>query len=267
LAAPLGGAAAGGGEGAPAKAEVRAWAETARLDTAGALRTFRELAETGGGGGAAARYGEAVVLLNLQPKTERNVARAEALLEEVRGAAGDEDLVRWAEYQLARAAQWHRVRPDPRAAERRYRDLVSAAPAHPAAQLAAVKLALLIAYDPRSPAPAADRLREAEALGRSLTLPDARRDFHLSLARAAQYFELPAPVALEHLLAAEATGAISTFQRGGVLVAIGQLAAASDRPAEAARAFRQFLREFPRDTRTRAVRDRLAALGIAEGAP
>lgn len=226
------------------------WQYLGRSQNAAALGAFRAAPVS-----RDSRLGEAVALLNLQPKTEANLDRAAALLEDL-GREGDSDDPGIAAlYYRARLAQIHRARPNLEEATRLYRELVARHPMHPLGQLAAVKLAMLSVWRPNVDPKVA--LAEAEGLGTRLSDPVALRDFHLALANAYALGEVSEAKSLDHLLAAHRTGEVSGKVAADVLVRIGELCRLSGKKAQAAEFYSAFLRQFPRDARAFTVRLRL----------
>jgi hypothetical protein len=69
------------------------------------------------------------------------------------------------------------------------------------------------------------------------------------------------------LLAAERAGGMDAATRADVLTQIAELSRLGGDPAQAARYYRTFLAEYPRDTRQFPLRQRLAALELAKPAP
>jgi hypothetical protein len=141
-----------------------------------------------------------------------------------------------------------------------FKALLSEHPQHPLAQLAAVKVILrrLYADGPETPE---ERLEAAEQVGRGVTLPALRCDFHLAMGDAYIFYGDRQQPALRHLRAAEALGIPSAVARANVLVQIGELARLTGDGVVAAWSYRKFLAEFPRDLRQQIVRDRLAEIG------
>jgi len=140
--------------------------------------------------------------------------------------------------------------------------LLNEHPQHPLAQLAAVKVILQRLYADGSETPEA-RLQAAEQLGRGVTLPALRCDFHQAMGEAYIFYGDRREPALRHLRAAEALGIPSAAARANVLVQIGELARLTGDGAVAGWSYRKFLADFPRDLRQQIVRDRLAEIGGA----
>jgi tetratricopeptide (TPR) repeat protein len=225
---------------AGALADDAAWRDAARLLVDDAHRQFVARGD---------RLGEAIALLNVQPKTSGNIERAAELLDRLRGA---DEIGIAATYYLARLEQIHRFRPNPQRALALYAELFRQHPHHPLAQSGVVKAALMRLYGGDAD------FAEIEASGRQLTIPEAVRDFHLALADAAGRLNLPAEKQLEHLLVVERVGVAKRKTAADLYVRIAELARESGRAELARQFYGKFLAEFPNDQRVRLVKERLA---------
>lgn len=208
-----------------------------------------------------ARFGQASTLINLQPKTDANLTRADSLLAAVASENPADSLGLSARYLRARIAHIHRLSPDPAAALALYRELADSRADHPLAQRALVQIALLELFEPDV---SADELRSRHAAladrDAALTEPSARRDFNLVLGDAALRLGLPDHVALDHLLRADQAGVARDHTRRDNWLRIAELARRSDRPAIAIAHYERFLAATLRDARRLDVEQRLAAL-------
>ncbi|AHF89654.1 hypothetical protein OPIT5_04805 [Opitutaceae bacterium TAV5] len=204
--------------------------------------------------------GRAVALLNTQPRTRDNVARADQLLEGL--AAAPDATAPFARYLRARIAEVHLFEPDLKLAAARYQALVDDAPSHPAAQAAVPRLVALRIYrlgdDP------ARVLAGLEAREPALTDPAALRDYHLVMARSYLFFRISPDLALAHLLRADEAGMIVPANSASVLASIAELAREQGRTDTARAACERFLEKHRRDQRVYMIRRQLAEL---DGAP
>lgn len=206
----------------------------------------------------AREFGEAVTLLNLQPRTTSRIERAAALLDGL--AAGGEDAYTVpALYLRARVDQVHLQNPDVPSALRRYDALFAARPEHPLAQLGAGKAAMVRLYTAKDD-PLGEPLTAAEALAPRMTDPVARATLHLMLGNVCIRLGNQPERALGHFEAAAAAGIRSARTRATTLVRIGVLSEEFNRPERAIHAYERFLEEFERDDRAHTLRLRLAAL-------
>lgn len=207
------------------------------------------------------RFGEAVTLINLQPKTESNLDRAAAIFTEIAAASPTDELGVNARYFLARIEQIHRVKPDTSAALALYRELAALDSDHPLAQRAVVQLALLELFEPgQTASEVRARFERLAARGVTLTDPSAIRDFNLVLGDAALRFDLGDTLALDHLLAADRAGIARAITQRDTWLRIAELARRTRRDDVAATYYQRFLENFPRDTRQLMLKERLAEL-------
>lgn len=239
-----------------------AWVEGAQLSFDRSAQAFAQL-----GPRRDARLGRAVMLLNAQPKTEANIAEARRLFTALRNENATDEPGIAALFYLARLAQFHERAPDLAAARGHYEELVRRHDAHFLGQLARFKLVVLTLYDAADPAAPPARLAAAEGWGAGIREPSIARDFHVHIADAYLRFAGPLERALEHLLAADATGAsVRDLARALLYVQIAECARELGRVEIARRFYGRFLEEFPRDARGTTIRARLAQLGPGNGA-
>lgn len=208
-----------------------------------------------------ARFGEAVTLLSLQPKTDTNLDRAASLFAALIAAKADDDLGISARYYLARIPQVHRATPDNAAALVLFRELDALNSPHPLAQRAVVQIALIELFEPRLPASEIrSRYDRLAARSATLTEPSALRDFHMVMGDAALRFSLGETLALDHLLAADRAGIARAITQRDTWLRIAELARRTGRTDVSKTYYSKFLDTFPRDSRRLTVKERLAAL-------
>ncbi len=212
------------------------------------------------------RFGEAVTLINLQPKTDANLDRAASLLNEIIATDSTDLPGIGARYYLARIAQIHRASPDPSTAVRLYRELAGLSSPHPLAQRAVVQLALLeIFASGIDSAEVRTRFDHLSELGAGLSDPSVVRDFHLVMGDAALRFKLGDATALDHLLAAERAGIVRATTQRDTWVRIAELGRRTGRNDVAIAYYRRFLENFLRDSRRRMISERLASILAEDG--
>ena len=246
---------------APAAELAAQWQKVGAYDSDGPHRVFVRTE------GREARLGEAVTLLNLQPKTARNIDRAALLLDDVADADPGDELGISARYLRARIEEVHRPEAQPAEAARRYLELIRTGGTHPLAQQAAVRLSLLKLYPLAEAATPSERVAAAEALGVGLTDPTAIRDHALLVGQACLYYQRPLGQAQRHLERALAAGVLNPSIRADLLVTLGEVARELGDASRAERAYRAYLKENPRGDRTSAVKRRLAELPASPAAP
>lgn len=232
------------------------WTLIRALRFADAYQTFKE----GESSDLREVFGEAIALLNAPPKTRPRLAEAQRLLEMV-AKSPDPELQVLARYYLARIAQVHAYEPDWPTARRLFASLLADFPQHSLAQLGAAKLALLDMYDAEPTEPVAERFARLAELGKGLTDPAAKRDFHYVMGCAAIYHKLPDELALAHLIASRDAVLTNDVNRANVFIRIGETAHAMGLTDLARDHFTRFLAVAPLDVRARHVRDRLTELG------
>ena len=228
------------------------WRRTVQLQFADALREFRGDVKTRG---AQAALGEAISLLNRQPRTQRNLEVAREILGELKKSE-DADLAVAATYHLARyfhVVPYHR---DPVTAEIHYRDLLDRHPHHFYGQLATSKLALLRLYETPVGEDRGKILEELELLAWPLRIPAAKRSYHKVMANGYLRFEVSREKALSHLLAAFDAGIVEDSSEAQSIVQIIELAVLLGKEVTARDFTGRFLAMYPRDQRARYLANR-----------
>lgn len=214
--------------------------------------------------GREARFGEAVTLLQVQPKTASNINRSASLLEQVRADNPGDELGIAALYHLGRLEQVHRMPVNPAAAIAHFNTLIQDHPGHPFTEQAITKLAIIELYAPDNAARRPAVFERFTALADTLVTSDARRDLNLTLGNAALRFGLGDERALERYLIAEQAGIHLTTVRSSTLVTIGELARKLGRHDIAREHYQLFLKDFQRDDRRLMVKEALATLPSKE---
>lgn len=236
-----------------AKDTIEAWKELESLREREALAGFEQA-----GDDPLAKLGTAVALINLQPKTEANLDRAQAILEQLEDRPDLPGVL--AGYFLARLPQVHRRQKQPDEAVRRYQKLLAEHPEHPFGQLALVQIALIKIRSAKEDADRASLLQELSASGRELTFPPAVRDFHLALADAYADWRISEKESLGHLLTAYESGAVTGNVLATLLVRIGEISRKQGDFAQARIFYQKFLDNFSQEIRAYAVRQRMEEL-------
>jgi len=239
---------------------LSAWQAGSRLLVNDANRAFAAAGDSPAGATRESRFGEAVTLLNVQPKTGSNIERAHGLLRAlVEENAGDDHGI-MAAYYLGRIEQVHRATPDLPRALGHYEALMRAHPGHLFAQMAAVKACMLRLYALASDEPPARRLDQAETLQPFFTQPEARRDYHLVMADACARLGASAEREIAHLLAAEQAGPQDRTGRADLAVRVAELSRGLGQKDRAIEYYRKFLNEYSREVRVYLVQQRLKEL-------
>jgi hypothetical protein len=243
----------------PGPGDEEAWRQLSILNPGQAARVFAAGME--GPDGRESRFGEAVALLNAEPRTSSNVEEASRLFQAVRQERDDDDMGAGSAYYLARIAQLHGSTPDRASAVEGLRELIAHHPRSPYSQLAAPKLAILLLYDDVPPARWEARVREIQALIPLLRAPEARRDTRLILAGALLRFRRDHARAYPLITQCLDAGLVTRVSRiNALLLQAAESARTLGRNAEALAYYRRYLAEFRRDMAADEVRRRLDAL-------
>lgn len=214
------------------------------------------------GGDRVRALGAAASLLNHPPVTPGKVARAEADLRALIIDGATDDTALYARYLLARIAHVHRA-GEVAEIEAAYREVIAAAPAHPIAQVAAGKLALVLLYQ-RTDLAVPERLAAAAALEPVATaaqLPEAAFAYYRALAGAALFYNVLNPQTLHWLLRADEIGTVDMMAASGLRIQIAEVARALGRRDVALSYYQKFLDNIlPTDGRYRTAKERLTEL-------
>jgi hypothetical protein len=205
------------------------------------------------------QLGRAAALLNVQPRSGDRVVEARALLDRIVVENSHDDVGVTSRYLLARIADAHQHPRDQPTAARLYRSLLTEHTAHPLAQAAGVKLALILLYD-TGEANLDARFDAAESLLGQVTQRGPRSDLLVILGRSALHFKRPSVDALRWFSAARVVGFSMRGVEADTLVSLSQLAAESGDTALERECLIEFVEAFPRDNRAAWLRERLARL-------
>ena len=206
--------------------------------------------------------GAAASLLNEPPVTPGKVARAEAQLRALVDADAADETGLYARYLLARIAHLHRT-AEISEIEADYRAVITAAPAHPLAQLAAGKLALVFIYQ-RPDLTVPQRIAAAAALapiGGSEQLPETACVFYRVLAEGALFYDVLDERVLVWLKRAHAMESRDIMMETGLKLQLAEVARALGHRDEALGYYRAYLATaVPTDNRYRTASDHMAEL-------
>ncbi len=205
-------------------------------------------------------FGEAVALLNVQPRTAANIEKAYGLFEKIREANPTDELGLNSRYLQGRIEQIHRPTPDVAKAEAIFAELVQAHPAHPVAQRARVKLAIIRLYANIEAAERRRRYDDMTSHARDLADPGAKVQMHLLLGAVARRFGFGYEQELAHMLAADQAGVVKRSIQISLLARIGDLARLTGKTDVARTYYTRFLEEFPRTDSRSTIEGYLADL-------
>ena len=255
------------GESPEDSLESRAWTLASRYRFNEARREFRQLERSDDERvSRRARYGHALALLNVIPKTVGNIEKAEELFRALAEGPESDSITVRSIYHLGRIKELHQREPDWEAAAQFYWRMIREWPEDLFTQLAIVKLATIRIYEPTSREEKLRRYGELESLEWLLTLPAARRDYHYVMGVASLSLEISKEQALRHLLACVDAGIKSPRIRINTYCRIGVTAKQLGKFDLARKYFLRFLEEAPRDLRSRMIRDHLEELAAMSAA-
>lgn len=206
--------------------------------------------------------GAAASLLNEPPVSPGKVADVESQLRQLLADKAADEPAIYARYLLARIAHLHRP-AEIAEIEAAYRAVITAAPAHPLAQLAAGKLALVLLYQrPDLPVPA--RIAAAAELAPvagSGQLPETACIYYRVLAEAALYYDVLDERTLGWLQRAEAVGPRDVMTATSLRIQLAEAARALGHREAALGYYRSYLATAARtDSRYHTVAERMADL-------
>lgn len=204
----------------PAQASVEGgWRLMRGLRFDEALEHARALPST-----AQSRFLEGVALLNVQPKVESNLDRADELMRAVIADASGDDLHPWARFYRARIVQVHRLETDAAEAVRLFDQLLEKHPGHVIAQKGRVHRAILKLYAIPADGEPAEVLGELEAGIPRLQHPAIRQAYLYHLAEGYLFYEFDGRRALQLLIEADRLGAFGMFASENNSMQIANLA-------------------------------------------
>ncbi len=206
--------------------------------------------------------GLAASRLNHQPVTPGKVAEVEEQLHALIAVNGSDDAGIYARLLLARIAHLHRP-AEVAEIEAAYRAVIVANRAHPVAQVAATKLALVLLYQrpdlsvPQRLAAAA----ELEAVAGAAALPETACGYYRALAGAALFYDVLDARVLAWLQHANELGTRDVLVASALRIQLAEVARALGRREEALAYYRRFLDSIlPTDNRYLTAQERMEDL-------
>jgi tetratricopeptide (TPR) repeat protein len=207
------------------------------------------------------RFGLALAWINLQPKTDDNLARADALLQGiVAESSATDELAHAARFYCGRIQQVHLRKPDTTAAQKLFRALMDEHPGSFWGQLAGIKWLTLEMYTTGTAATLPARLEQLEHLASFFTLPQLAKDYHNIMANAYEALAISDQRAFNHLAECWRLGVTRGVDQADFLARLGTLAERLGRHEDARRYFGEFLERFVRDERRYMIEQRMAHL-------
>lgn len=204
--------------------------------------------------------GQALSLLNKNPKTNTNTRRAISMLESLAGEDPKDETGLTARYLLARAHLFHLTPASTEDAMTKYEGIIRDKPEHIIAQISVVKLAMLRIYGENNGKTKLEVIKSIEAMSSLLKDSALVRDFHLLLGNAYMYFDLSPEKALHHLIKAERIGIAGPVSSSETCIQIAELANSIGNFHIANSYYKSFVEKYPRDIRSYTVTQKITEL-------
>ncbi len=239
-------------------AETRAWEEAASFLFNDSHKTFSELPDRKN---PEVRLGLAATLLNLQPRTPKNLENAAAIIEELaRTEPADSQVALLARFLEARMAENYVTPPQPRKAMDLYREIVSRKTGLSLLEISASRLVILTAFASESEPENLAALQALEPLSGDLSTPEGLREFHLSMAFALLENDGEKTRILEHFKKADQIGFLRKENSIHTWLVMARLSQEVGQLDQAASYYRKFLEHFPNDPKAFGIKQRLDSL-------
>jgi len=246
----------------PESMEERGWQEASIFLFQEAHETFSDRRQPASRESA---LGEAVTFLGLQPRTTRNVQRAQEALQKLIDENPDDSVGLAARFFLARLFEIHLSDPDLSKARELYDSLRLEGAGDPFAEMAASRVAIIDLYqtggDPESMTLVLESIKD---FPENLKTPIGRREFFANVGLTLVDMDGDPGEALQYLLAAAEYSFPLPQVESIVFLAIGQLAEDAGDLATAKDFYSQFVEQFPRDARRYSVERMLEELAVKE---
>ncbi|HEY5895201.1 MAG TPA: tetratricopeptide repeat protein [Chthoniobacterales bacterium] len=204
--------------------------------------------------------GEAITLLNRQPRAQSNITEAGAIFEKLVRENDSDTIAVFAQYFIGRIEQVFLDPPNYEAARRVYRDLLARFPGDVVAERAASHLVLLDLYEDVSKEERLKRLASLETLGNSLNTSMGKREFHINAGQACLDLDISDEKALEHFLLADKEGITRWQTEMAAWVIIAELARTENKREVAIEYYKRIIAKYPSNIRTFTMKKRLESL-------
>ena len=205
------------------------------------------------------QYGQALCLLNIQPRRSESIERARKIFEAISKKDGLAALP--SAFFLARISEFYTSPPNVEQAVAEYRRLLELKSGDPLVESGAVELVLIAFSDDKISADAIEA--GLEPLSDLLKSPEGSREFHYALGMRCIENGVFMP-GLHHLRAADAIGFDSWQTEAGAWLAIAETARIVGDPKVAREYYERYLVKYPQDSRHYTVEERLRSLTLGE---
>jgi len=211
------------------------------------------------------KFGLAITLLNMQPRTQGNLERALKSFDEIAETVPKgEPLNALARFFAARVREFYLPAPDLPGASDAYLALIKESTGNPVIELAAARAVMIATFaEPSAGEQPIERVLALESLEPFLTTPEGRREFHAAMGYALLDLGGDVSKAVDHFLAADRVGYTHKAAAMRLWLVAGAAAAKADRIREALVFYGKMVDTYPNDPRTFTVRQHMKALGDA----
>lgn len=207
------------------------------------------------------QLGLAATLLNLQPRTPKNLESAARILERlVESTPKESETWLLARFLQARMAENYLTPPEPKKAMEIYREIVDRKPGVSLLEISASRLVLLKGFGTGSAPENLAALLELEPLSSQLSTREGLREFHLSMGFALLENDGDRTRILDHLIKADDIGFRRKENSIHNWLVIARLSEDANLPDQAARYYQKFLDRFPNDPKSFGINHRLQKL-------
>ncbi len=235
-----------------------AWEKAATFQVKEAYGEFKQNKEMGP---LEKKFGIAVTLLNLQPRTQGNLEESARLFGELAGEVPKgEPLNAFARFFRARLMEFYFDPPDTEAARQEYLALVKEGTGNLVVELSASQLVVLEGFSEKSLEERLAGLAELEGLAADLKTPSGQREFHTAMGYALLSNGGDKAKALDHFLAADKIGFPRKTSASALWLTAGTVAAEIGRTGDAKYFFEKMIEVYPHDPRIHMVKQRLESL-------
>lgn len=209
--------------------------------------------------------GEALALLNVQPRTSGAVTEAFDILQTITAQSSKDLPGLMALYYTGRIQQLYLQTPEPQRALETYRKLLALQSANPLVETAAVSMINIEVYERKEPTEQMKALARMEPIVSDLKSNVGIREFHLAMGMAYLEFGAPDDVAsmrraIDHLKNADALGITRWQAESNAWIAIGEASRAIGDRESALKYYRKFVEKYQRERRNNLIRQRIAEL-------
>ncbi len=205
-------------------------------------------------------YLKAVIAMHHPPSGELSSVEARSLLQQLVDVSDSDHVGIASRFYLARVSHSEDHEADVSVSSAAYYRLFRDKPESFFGQMAFLKHLLYNLYEYEGSLAVAERIAKLEEMGKELSIPDLRRNFHHSMGEAYLHFQLSSMKAFEHWKKAYEIGFANPSAQADLIVRLGELAEKLEKLEFAIILYRDFLKNSPRDERTVEISQRLSSL-------